>query len=506
MRASLQAGTGLSVPVTIAVRGPLPADAAGAEPDVFNARLDDAGGWPLTAPGPLDTLEQAFAPGRVPAAGVAGGGGRAAGGAPGRRWCPAAAVRRATGRTPLVLGAGGRAGDLAGAGGPRRPARAGRLDLHRCTARRRPACGSARAWWPASSARARRVPVARDGRAGAGGACTWRPAATTSAPAASAATTGSTTGCRSTRRSCSPAAPRTVAADAQVPFSAGRGARGQPDQLRADAAEGGAAGRDGGRARAVREPGGRLEHRRVARLCRPGATGWTCRPPTPPDMTDVSAPPDPAGGGQTRPHPPRTARRRRLVGRFRHRRQRLHRHPGRHPGGRSGGAGAAGQRSGRGTGLPGRARRRPTHRGPTRRRTTLRVPRRRRRREADRRAGAGPAGDARSRSPAPSGAGDAGGWRGPRARRLPAVRDGQLLLATASSAVPRGAGGGDARAPDRHAGHTAALATGLAPVAAVAGMRGRVARLGVAGRRGRAAGHRVGLGVRGRRRRRRPAR
>ena len=62
VRATMPAGTGLSVPVRIAAAGRYKLELQGLA-RTFNARLDDADGWPLTAPGPLDTLEQAFAPG-----------------------------------------------------------------------------------------------------------------------------------------------------------------------------------------------------------------------------------------------------------------------------------------------------------------------------------------------------------------------------------------------------------------------------------------------------------
>ena len=62
VRATMAAGTGLSVPVTVARDGRYRLELLGPG-GAFQARLEDADGWPLTAPGELDTLEQRFRPG-----------------------------------------------------------------------------------------------------------------------------------------------------------------------------------------------------------------------------------------------------------------------------------------------------------------------------------------------------------------------------------------------------------------------------------------------------------
>jgi uncharacterized protein len=63
LRATLKAGRGVVIPLDIPADGlfKLTLDGLGR---VFRARLEDAEGWPLTTPGPLDTLQYAFTAGR----------------------------------------------------------------------------------------------------------------------------------------------------------------------------------------------------------------------------------------------------------------------------------------------------------------------------------------------------------------------------------------------------------------------------------------------------------
>lgn len=63
VRARLPAGTGLRIPVEITERGTYHLDLRGLN-RTFTARLDDAEGWPLLAPGPLTELDRELTPGR----------------------------------------------------------------------------------------------------------------------------------------------------------------------------------------------------------------------------------------------------------------------------------------------------------------------------------------------------------------------------------------------------------------------------------------------------------
>lgn len=63
-RASLQAGTGVAFPIQIDHQAPnyrINVDGLGA---AWTGRLEDAEGWPVTTPGPLDGIEQALLPGQ----------------------------------------------------------------------------------------------------------------------------------------------------------------------------------------------------------------------------------------------------------------------------------------------------------------------------------------------------------------------------------------------------------------------------------------------------------
>ena len=62
VRARLPGGTGLGIPIEIAEAGKYRIELRGLD-RTFDARLDDDEGWPLTAPGPLTTLEREFATG-----------------------------------------------------------------------------------------------------------------------------------------------------------------------------------------------------------------------------------------------------------------------------------------------------------------------------------------------------------------------------------------------------------------------------------------------------------
>jgi uncharacterized protein len=62
VRASLLAGSGLATPLVITEAGRYRIELLG-QGRTFNARLDDAEGWPLTVPGPMTTLERDFTPG-----------------------------------------------------------------------------------------------------------------------------------------------------------------------------------------------------------------------------------------------------------------------------------------------------------------------------------------------------------------------------------------------------------------------------------------------------------
>ncbi len=64
VRASLAAGTGVGFPIQIGHQAPnyrINVDSLGA---AWTGRLEDAEGWPLTTPGPLDGIEQALPPGQ----------------------------------------------------------------------------------------------------------------------------------------------------------------------------------------------------------------------------------------------------------------------------------------------------------------------------------------------------------------------------------------------------------------------------------------------------------
>ena len=64
VRAALPAGAGLAIPVEITQPGRYRLELLGQDRS-FNARLDDAEGWPLTAPGPLTELERDLPAGRL---------------------------------------------------------------------------------------------------------------------------------------------------------------------------------------------------------------------------------------------------------------------------------------------------------------------------------------------------------------------------------------------------------------------------------------------------------
>ncbi len=64
VRAALPAGAGLAIPVEVAEPGRYRLELLG-QGRSFNARLDDAEGWPLTTPGPLQELERDLPAGRL---------------------------------------------------------------------------------------------------------------------------------------------------------------------------------------------------------------------------------------------------------------------------------------------------------------------------------------------------------------------------------------------------------------------------------------------------------
>ena len=63
VRARVPGGAGLATPLVITEAGRYKLELQG-QGRTFNARLDDAEGWPVTVPGPMTTLEREFAPGR----------------------------------------------------------------------------------------------------------------------------------------------------------------------------------------------------------------------------------------------------------------------------------------------------------------------------------------------------------------------------------------------------------------------------------------------------------
>ena len=64
IRARVPGGTGLATPLVITEPGHYKLELLGQGGRTFNARLDDAEGWPLTVPGTLTTLERDLTPGR----------------------------------------------------------------------------------------------------------------------------------------------------------------------------------------------------------------------------------------------------------------------------------------------------------------------------------------------------------------------------------------------------------------------------------------------------------